>query len=216
MHWNVAAVAIRAPYPVLVCPRSTPSIRRLSACVAAVSLCAFLITGGMQALQALAASGPRSGAYEMRRSRQLHVKMVVRHHRLIYIQVQAVFRCAGGGTQFGLGITIHEKGGIQKSGRYGRFYYHQQAEEEGEGLGELTLRGRIKGNKAIGTFRDWEEPEYEEPESGGFGPRCGTAEPKGRVMHFTARRTVIRQRPTSRTRPGSQQSTGRRSTDPSR
>jgi hypothetical protein len=170
-------MALRRLYPLRMGSRR--------ACLGLIAVVALL--GAAQAPPSLAASGPRSGYYVMRRADQLEVELIVERGHITGVKIEAAYRCANGEESF---LGVGSGAGI-RSGRYGRFYYHSEAEQEGEGSGEETMSGRITGNLATGTFSAWEEADEEEAaaERGEPSPpRCGTGGPDGREMHFTARR----------------------------
>jgi hypothetical protein len=164
-----------------------------------ITLGALLIFGA-QASEAGAAAGVR--LYKMSRP-AISVTMQVRGHHIGFLNVQAKEQCVTmpfprthpverfeGAHGFSVNVAdflpVHDGG---------RFVYR----EHGNGFQQQSFSGQINGDRVTGIYRGWyiemasgyEGESFEVPptfaEHYGEEYRCGTIEPHGLPVHFTAR-----------------------------
>jgi hypothetical protein len=158
-----------------------------------VAAALLMLAGTFGTQSASASSHIRAGTYEMKRP-TLAVTLVVRGQEIVHTNVQATERCtkkdyvqAGGFSLNGPTIPIHHGGRIVYLDR-------------GNGFFENNLYGRFSQGRITGIYRAWTEEfnsNPEEPGEPGYTGehtgkgedyRCGTIEPHGRFMHFSAQR----------------------------
>jgi len=114
----------------------------------------------------------------------LAVKFIVRGHRFVYVKVDSIEKCEDGEEWFG-GLT-YSKGGPH-IGPDGRFAEREEASEF-EAPRKGLLSGRINGDLITGIYLSSYDEEGHQGRVEELLESCGSGEPKGRVMHFTARR----------------------------
>ncbi len=139
------------------------------------------------------ASHPAAKRYYLSRRPVLKVTLTVYRHHVYRASVSAEGVCSNGEQANGLGYGIVGGHGLPIRGRAYRF---------GKTIvgttNRMVFRGRVEGNRVVGVFsRMYRE---ESPQPGGKeevpGPQCGTgSSPRGRYLHFVARRVGGRSRP---------------------
>jgi hypothetical protein len=127
---------------------------------------------------------PPEVVYRVRRP-SLRIKLVIQGHWIVYRSISAMVICErppGRGRWRGwVGINTGERIRIE---RHGQFYFKLLG-QMGASSDDL-LSGRVEGNQVQGTFSEWTKSPGGSEE--GDQLECGTGSPKGRAMHFTARR----------------------------
>jgi hypothetical protein len=110
-----------------------------------------------------------------------HLKVRIAGNVVRAYSVRVLTKCADGRTEisdeglYGSGVAIPIRpGGFFRLREHSPFDY-----------AFFDLRGRRSGGSITGEYRSWSQSVSEDE---GFGPRCGTLTPRGRYVHFVARR----------------------------